>query len=355
MSMFDDPAEVFRVAKKKLEEEMSASSMDRDEEAEKKFDEEGTVLVHASELGRCPVYLHAKYSGKANNRSFSNKVFLHDGFVHEDDTAAMIVKILPEDMILRRGTSIRVELAPNILLVGTLDIEGVNDAGEVPWVIEHKAVKHDTFISYEDAPSTIPVWYHVQLAIYMVDRNAESGLLLIKDRNEGNFLHVQMTRERAEALYKEYTERVVKIIEGKYDLMHQETTYECSFCSMARSCFGKAVTGETKKGKEIIAGQAAPDPKHAVLLSDVDRLWGIHEELNRLTAEKDVLRTAIQAVMESVGVVKVEGVLGKASYVTSKGRTYPNREDVKRLTDEGKIRTETSEPSLYLRVSKAGK
>jgi len=353
--MFDDPTEVFRVAKSRLEEEMSASSVDRDEEADKKFDEEGTVLVHASELGRCPVYLHAKYSGKMNNRSFSNKVFLHDGFVHEDDTAAMIAKILPEDMTLSRGTSIQLELASGILLVGTLDMEGVNDAGEIPWVIEHKAVKHATFTAYEDAPSTIPIWYHVQLAVYMMVRDAGCGLLLIKDRNEGKFLHVQMSRERAAALYKEYVERVIAIIKGTYDLMHQDTTYECSFCPMARSCFGKAATGETKKGKEIVAGQGPLDPKHNILLEDVDKLWGIHEELNRLTAEKDVLRTAIQAVMESVGVVKVEGHDGKVSYVISKGRTYPNKEDIKRLTDEGKIRTETSEPSSYLRVSKVGK
>ena len=332
---------------------------------------EGIRVLHASDLGKCPVRLYYELMNyeRTRSRSYSRQLFLEDGFKHEETLREILELGTPEGIFIAGNMqvpSLHIE-DTNIEVWGEADIVAYTE-GSYPlnplWVVESKALYHNTFEKYTNDPSTIPFFYFVQLAFYIVQLGAVEGTLILKDRERSEYYpdprvgSCEKDMDLTNAQAKDIISRMVKKVEGILAAppsIPDNVLEECRFCPYHQTCYSS-----------ILVGNEHDDPEPLVLVGKTDGLSKniteairagreIEAQLKELKATKSSINSDLSDVLTRGDIKKIVTDAGTVLRVTRRGAERLTKEGkvaVAEMKQDGTLPTETSPDSYYLRYGK---
>ena len=298
---------------------------------------ENIRVLHASDLGKCPVMLwYSLQDGSTRgDRGYRRVLFLNDGFTHEEELRKLIQAGAPTLDVLGN-----VQVAPLVIEGTNIQVWGEADIvykGTTKVVVESKAVYHDTFERYVNDPSTIPDYYFVQLAFYIMQEKADEGTLVLKDRERSEYFPDPWGDE-APAFMTLSAAQAKKIIDAKVEMVRgilvtppqipDSVLDQCRFCQHRSTCYAS-----------ILTGRDINDPEPLVVTGKSDGLSRNLTEAVRLRREIDgelaVRKTARSNIDDDiVALLKENGV---KKLVTDEGTvTIVYRDGNEKLTPTAK-------------------
>jgi len=325
-------------------------------------------VLHASDLGKCPVrlYYDLQREGVRGSRGYRRILFLNDGFMHEDELRDLLS--YDNDLAISGGVQVPPYLIPNsnVQIWGEADIVAHEGASN-KWVVESKAVYHATFERYVNNPASIPEFYFVQCAFYTVQLEADEGTLVIKDRERSEYYPDPWADEMPPEMVMSYAQ-AKKIIEARVAMVQEmlvtppsipdNVLDQCRFCEHHSTCFAS-----------ILTGSEVGTPEPLVLVGGADGLSKNITEAIRVRRAADAqlieakgVRSEVDEVISDLcrqnNVKKIVSDEGTVIQVTRKGNERLSKKAkavIEKMKQDGTLRVEQSPSSTYLRYSEGAK
>jgi len=339
---------------------MKGSNDERKERDKGATEEFGVPVVHASEIGGCPIRLTAKLVGKLpGNSKLSRVLFLRDGFTHEDATSALIESVATDsgyrvERDLRVGCSL---LEGKLHLLGACDIALEHPDNGIEMVYEHKAVNKNNFELYKTDNYALPNEYLVQCATYVHLLGAEEGLIVVKNRESSELYpnpfgeidkghHFYMDAKRAKDILSGAENILQRCLDGEFNesMVLTYASKNCSWCENKKNCYPKNPDEDETLAEDTIT---EPDTAMNKAMTDVFTLKKLADKY--VAGFKDAKDT-FEAILIRNKAKKVMSHRGSLTIIRRKGSTYPVKSEVKRLIEEGVLKTTEGSGYSYLGV-----
>lgn len=334
---------------------------------------EGMRVLHASDLGKCPVRLYYELMSyeRTRSRGYSRQLFLEDGFKHEETLRDILVMGGEEGQFITGN----VQVPPMKISGSDIEVWGEADivcyeedkgAGNNKplWVVESKAVYHNTFERYVNDPSTIPFFYFVQLAFYVHQLGAESGMLIIKDRERSDYypdprvgscaLDMQLMKGQAGVIIEAMVAKVKSILKAPPEIP-DNVLDECRFCPFHQTCYSSILTGREQDDPEPLVLVGKTDGLSKNITEAIRAGRDIEVQIKDLKTQKSDINEDITDILDRSNVKKIVAATGTVIQVTRRGSERLTKEGkaiVTVMKKDGKLPTETSPDSYYLRYGK---
>ena len=334
---------------------------------------EGIRVLHASDLGKCPVRLYYELMAyeQSRDRGYSRQLFLEDGFTHENALRDILAMGMPEGQFISGNIQVpALKISgTNVEVWGEADIicyehneQGVNHTPL--WVVESKAVYHNTFEKYVNDPSTIPFFYFVQLAFYIVRLEAEEGTLIIKDRERSEYYpdprvdkdepNMTLSNKQAHALIDSMADKVQAVLKAP-PTIPDNVLEECRFCLYHKTCYSNIIVGAEHEDVEPLILVGKTDGLSKNISEAIRAARDMDTQMKALKTSRAAINEDLTAILHRGGLKKIVATTGTVIEVTRKGSVQLTKEakgKVESMKKSGELATETSPSSHYLRYGR---
>lgn len=345
----------------------NAERKKNDEEEEKAKD---VNVVHASSLGVCPHLKAAELKaeeGVSSSFNWKNRnLFLNDGHLHEEMTARYLQGLIDSGRI--NGSLVRNQRVPSFkveigdtkyTVIGEADMILTTEDG--PLVIEHKAIRHKSFVEYSKYDKPAPKRYLTQLATYIKALKANGGFLIFKDRDTSELLALPGfdTLEEADAYFSSSIHLIEMALNG---VLTKKISDECDWCPLVTDCFNLYTEGKYNKTDKTVVEINFNEETDSLAIDAA----GIAYELSKAKKMEKIAsdrareyKKKLKTWMQNSKVDKLVSIFDNfevpVTFVRNSGRFTLSKEAKKKqkeLIEQGVLTQERSPGYSYLNVGK---